>query len=177
MRKLFAALGLVAFVGLLGLFFFEERPATLPPTLNFVEFLPPDGWENRGTRRAAFAVTNSSPRSIAVVNLQVDVFTNGIWQAHSNYVAGVVAKANPSQNTVVFLDSGSSETVVVDCPAGRRCRLGVIYSSQSSGIQALFARIRFAYLHRDWEILRNPSFRSFTRRISLQSEAVPEGHE
>lgn len=177
MRKSLAALGLLFVLGLLGLSFANKPPATLPPTIDFVGFLPPDDEGKGETRRASFTVTNSSPRAIAVGIFHVDVFTNGGWQIHSNYISGALIKSSPSPQMPLLLDPGSSETLIVDCPKGRRWRIGAIYSSQNSGIPAVFGRIRSAYQFRDQGVLWRPRFRSFARSGSFQSEAIPAGPE
>lgn len=175
MRKSLAALGLVFSLGLAGLFLAHKPWATLPPTVNFVGFLPPDDWGKLETRKAAFTVTNWSPRCIAVGRFQVETFTNGVWQMHSNYVAGALIKSIESPNLPLLLDSGASETLVVDCPEGRRCRIRALYSSQNSGIRSVFARIRVAYRVRDWGVLRSTNFQYFVGPASFESDAIPEG--
>ena len=177
MRKCLAALGLLFVTGLLGLYFATKPPATLPPTIHFVEFLPPDDEGNGETRRASFTVTNSSPRTIVVGVFQVDVFTNGGWQIHSNYISGALIKSSPSPQMPLFMDPGASETLIVDCPERGRWRIGALYSSQNSGIPAVFGRIRGAYRLRDRGVLWRPRFRSFARSGSFRSDAVPAGPE
>lgn len=177
MRKSLAALGLLFVLGLLGLSFANKPPATLPPTIDFVGFLPPDDEGNGETRRASFTVTNSCPRAISVARFQVDLFTNGGWEMHSKFVSGVLSKSSPNPKTHLFLEPGARETLIVDCPEGRRWRIGAIYSSENFGILAGVARIRLAYRIRDWDVLQNPTFRSFGGSTTLQSEAVPAGPE
>lgn len=167
------------FLGMVGLYFVHKPRATLPVTVNFVEFLPGDDKGNGETRRAVFKLTNSTPWCIAVPRFQVEVFTNGGWQIHSNYLAGALIKPRQWPNMHLLLDPGESETLVVDCPKSGGWRIGASYLSEESGIQAVFARIQAVRQRpaRDWGVLWRPGFRSFNISGSIHSDAIPEGPE
>jgi hypothetical protein len=181
MRKSLAALGLVFFLVFFGLYFAQQPRATLPPTVVFVGFLPPDDWRNweSRNRKAVFKMTNSTLRCICASTFTVEVFTNGGWQMHSFFRAGTLIKSSPTPHWPLFLEPGASETLALDAPEGRHWRLATSYTSENFGIRALLARIRAVRQdqNRDWGVLWRKRFRSFEGLVPVQSDAIPAGPE
>jgi hypothetical protein len=98
---------------------------------------------------AGFDVTNRDSISIAVANVQIQVWSNGFWAAHSTKYMDFVVPSKPGGYELPNFEPGETKRIFVEWPKDSRWRIKLTCGREVTGASRFVAKSWFAIRRRE----------------------------